>query len=141
MGMSNIVNLGDYRLTHDSTKYNGGCAHKNMQMDDNGHTVKCDDCSAQLSAYFVLGMILHEYSLAMARIQRDQQELRRQSEKALHMKIPQKLEKMWRGNMVPCCPHCGEGVLLTDNFGNSAINKSIVIRRRQAKAAEKVKAD
>jgi hypothetical protein len=132
--MSNVVNIGDYRFTHTNTKFKGGCPHKNLVMDENGHTVRCEDCNTQLSAHYVLGMILSEYNRSVSRLQRDAEELRKQAQKNLHLRVTQNLERIWRGNMVPCCPHCGEGILLSDNLGSSAINKSFVIRKREVPA-------
>lgn len=109
------------------------CAHIHTTLDDNGRTVRCDDCHLQLSAYWLLEQIIYEYSDAIERLKSERAHFEEEKKKELTLLSAQKVEKAWRRrNLVPTCPHCHRGILPTDGFGAGGfINKEIELRRRR----------
>jgi hypothetical protein len=130
--MSNVVDIGDFRINRQDSRFKiGQCKHRNLTLDENGHTVHCDDCNTHLSAYYVLHMIIGEYGRALDNLNHEKQHMAREKQKNLHFTVAKDLETIWRGPMVPCCPHCGVGILMTDGIGSQRINKEFEIKRRE----------
>lgn len=136
--MSNIIDIGEVRLKRDQryTRPAGECRHVHITLDDNGDVVRCDECGIQLSPYWLLTRICDEYSRALAKINARERAHREAMDRALHLTAAQRVEKAWRSRtMVPCCPHCGEGIRATDGLGSTMINRDIDDRRRAAKGS------
>lgn len=134
--MSNVIDIGEVRLRRDQryVRSAGECRHIHITLDDNGDIVRCDGCGAQLSPYWLLTRICDEYSRALAKIAAREQQHAEARERDLHLIAAQRVERAWRSRtMVPCCPHCGDGIRATDGLGATMINRTIDDRRRAAK--------
>lgn len=137
--MSNVIDIGEYKFTQKHKSWTDeSCKHKHMTLDENGDFVTCDDCKIQLSAWYVLNHVLQDLDEWRSKLMRQAQVNQEANEKTFHLKVTQNLERVWRGKLVPACPHCGEGILLQDRLGSQLLNKEVVIRRRQVQA-EKAK--
>lgn len=135
--MSNVVNIGDVRITRQHRTYSRSaeCEHLHLTLHENGGVVECDDCKKTLSAYWALTMMAERYGTAFDKVLRGQQRLEEAKAKDISLLAAQKVEKAWRSrSMVPTCPHCHEAIFPQDGFGGSAINRAMAIRRREAKA-------
>ena len=131
--MAEVVNIGEYAFTHKRSSWfkKDECQHRKMTMDDDGHTVRCDECKTQLSAYWVLERMLSEYEQRRDTLNRDRASFREEKAKDVSLLAAKKVEKAWRSrSMVPTCPHCHEPIFPTDGFGASAVNREIAQRRR-----------
>jgi hypothetical protein len=110
------------------------CKHKRVKLDDDGCIVRCADCDLQLAAYWMLTEFLEHYELALAKINARERRHAEALVRDIHLTAAQRVEKAWRSRtMVPCCPHCGEGIRATDGLGETMINRTIDDRRRAAK--------
>jgi hypothetical protein len=136
--LSNIVNIGDVRITRTRMDYarRNECEHKQLTFDDNGEIVTCDDCAKQVSAFWVVTMLAGVYAKALAKVVSEQRTLAEAKAKDISLLAAQKVEKAWRSrSMVPTCPHCHEAIFPQDGFGGSATNRAMAIRRREIKYA------
>lgn len=139
--MSNVVEIGEFRLTRKSA-YDAvaGCRHLHTTLDKQGDVITCDDCHKQVSATWVLCELLETYRRRIAALQAERIEVATVGAKQLHMKAAQRVERAWRSqSMVPTCPHCDEAIFPTDGLGGGAINREIAERRRAARAEKKDK--
>lgn len=131
-----VVNIGEARikrqLEHAVWQRKGQCRHLNLTLDDNGHIVRCDDCKESLSAYWVIGMITEFHRDALRNIAARERAVAADKDANLHLIAARKVEKVWRSrSMVPCCPHCGHGILPEDNLGDRQMGKRFEIARRK----------
>jgi hypothetical protein len=136
----NVIQLDDLRITR--RKHNPylptskQCPHLNLTMDDHGQCVECDDCGAQLSAYWVLNMFRDRYEKAFTQLGHKEQRLEQLRQDNLHLIAAKKVEAVWRKrDVLPCCPHCGEGIAASDGLGETMIGKRIDDARRAARKA------
>lgn len=124
-----VIPLTVLRLNWDSKKKNS-CEHGYYEIDPVNKEVTCTECGAVVSAYDVLWDVARKYD----RLQREIQSLLEQRKQILNWKpwlLPmRKLERTYRGgHMLPCCPHCGRGIMAGEMTG--AVNKNIELERRK----------
>lgn len=142
----NVVDLGAYRIARNSSdnfrrRIDGECLHKQWLLEDCGNIVSCKDCGKQLGAFWALNALIDEYNTWVRRYVAQAEKLREDSAANLHLTAARLAEKAWRSRkMVPCCPHCGEGIAAGDGFGHSLINKRIDDARRADRARAKAAA-
>lgn len=135
--MDNVIKIGDFIFSQKHKSYRrfqkDECSHLHLILSDDGYHVRCKDCQLQLSAYWALQRLLDEHRRAIENLKIKKDEFEKLKSKDLSLIAAKKIEKVWRSrNYIPCCPHCGKGILLTDGFGNSTMNKAIELRRRGA---------
>lgn len=140
--MTNIIELGDLRITRARRQYTAGCQHKRFTVDPNGDIVTCNDCDKQISSHFALLLLVDEWDRAQRKLADSRASHAAAMERTVVLRAAQRVQSAWRSRtMVPTCPHCGEGIFPEDGFGGSAINKEMALRRLQAikdrEAAEK----
>lgn len=139
--MSEIINIGDLAIERKRREYassKDACDHRHLQFDESGDVVRCVKCGTQVSAFWVLQMLVEQYTLWTARLNRERESVRQAAEASLHLIASRKVEIAWRNRtMVPSCPHCGNGILPEDGLGSSMINRAFEIRRRSLKKSGK----
>jgi hypothetical protein len=132
--MAEIINIGDMliqRKLGTRSSQEAECDHKQVELDDKGDIVRCMKCTIQLSAFWVLEMLASEYARASAKLEREKDALVAAKAQGLHLLAARKVEAVWRSrSAVPCCPHCGNGILPEDGLGSLRINRAIEMRRR-----------
>jgi ribosomal protein S27E len=131
--MENVIQIGEARLTRrQQTPPRDECQHSRMTIDDHGEIITCDDCSKQLSAFWVLCRFGDQFKRAKAQLDAQRAAHADAVAKGVTLKSAQEVESAWRSrSMVPTCPHCREAIFATDGFGRAQINKEIATRRRQ----------
>lgn len=133
---SNVINLGDLSIRRREKRLqyrDDRCRHKNTTWDANGDIITCDDCKMQISAVWMLHMLVDAYDAAMASITAREKSLADDKARNIHLIAARKVEDAWRSKtMVPCCLHCGNGVLPEDGFGGARMSRAIEIARRKA---------
>ncbi|MFT9016457.1 MAG: hypothetical protein ABF990_12065 [Acetobacter sp.] len=137
----NVVNIGDYRIERTKSGYDGvsfgtDCPHRQLVMDDNGHTCTCSDCGKQVSAYWALGMMLTQYRREYEKLRRMQAVQKQRETKTLRLKASQAIETAWRKRgTVPTCPHCDRGIFPADRFGT--VGKALELAEREKSPPKK----
>lgn len=137
----NIIQIGDFSVARkgrvdrfDRQK----CKHLRVELNDHGETVTCVDCGVQVSAYWALDMVAERIKSEWSKLQGAKDRLAEDKSASLHLVAARAVEKAWRKrDMVPCCPHCGEGVSAADGFGQSLVSKRIDDARRQARKGKR----
>jgi hypothetical protein len=140
--MDNVIQIGDFSLIRKRERGSkfwrkpDDCMHTSLEIDDDGHVVKCRTCGVQVEAYWALRTLAERYNESLKTVESKRDQLREDMAKGLTLKAAQRVEKAWRSrSMVPCCPHCGAGIRASDGFGSSLVNVKIDDRRRTAKAS------
>lgn len=127
-----VIPVGDFSIEKKRRSYFGpdACRHVHMQMSDDGHTVICKDCSKQLSAYFVLEMLMD--ALTQEREQARALSAKAKEERAAvcHLRAAKHLESIWRGrDAIPACPHCNEGITAEEAVKMNRCSKSLHLQK------------
>ncbi len=136
---TNIVDIGQWRLTRRDrfrVASRDECPHHHIVLDDRGEVIVCEDCQAQLSAYWVLSNLTDDILHERARNEAGRQRLLEQAQAALHLTGARRLESLWQqGRLVPTCPHCSAGILAEDDLGQRTMPRSAELRRRRSARA------
>lgn len=133
---SKVIQFGEARLRLRGRRgwKDERCKHLSLTYDDNGEIVTCDDCNAQVTAFWAMKMLAEHYDKAMQAVEARSQHVAEQTSRNLHLMAARKVEKAWRSrSMVPCCPHCDAGIFPEDGLGGTQINRQIEMARRIAK--------
>lgn len=136
MDGGSVINIGKFILSKkrrffDTRKQ---CKHLNLKLDDNGHTVFCEDCNSQLSAYFVLELLLDTYEREIKRTEVRNKKLHDDMQTVLHLRASKHLESIWRSRkLVPTCPHCGEGITMNEALEAGKMNAEIHAARMKSR--------
>lgn len=133
----NVIQIGDLFVRRRHQRHWSGdarCPHLHLTWDDNGHIVTCDDCSKQIEPYWAMQMLASHYEKAFKKVQVHARSVAEDKAHNLHLIAARKVEAVWRSRtMVPCCPHCGHGILPEDQLGARQMGKKFEIARRAAK--------
>lgn len=128
--MSNVIEIGDFSIARKSRSYGfvaeGECAHRRTTMEEDGEIVRCRDCKAQLTAWWLLKEILYAYTESQRKAKIDREQIAKERATIIHLIAARKVERAWRHHtMLPTCPHCHRGIAPTDGFGDGMVNKKI----------------
>lgn len=137
-----VIPVGDFSIEKKRRSYFGpdACRHVHMQMSDDGHTVTCKDCSNQLSAYFVLEMLMDSISQEREQAKALNAKAQEERDAVCHLRAAKHLESIWRRrDALPMCPHCGEGITAEDALIIGRCSKSLHIQKMKNKAQVKEK--
>jgi len=110
------------------------CNHTRFFVDETNHEVTCRDCNAivqPFDAMLVFANRTNEYRERLDRMRAEQVELAAYKP---WLKAVKRLEGVWRGSMLPCCPHCHRGIEAEDLANGALINRSIATRLREVAA-------
>lgn len=136
----NVIQFGDFAFRSKAKRFGwekDRCAHKRLELDDNGDMVMCLDCKQQVSAYWALRHITEQWKEHAAKLKRQADDLQQRLEKNVTLLAAQRVEKAWRSHkMVPTCPHCRAAIFPTDGFGDCTTSKEFELRRRSVGKGE-----
>ena len=133
--MAEIIEVGEATFKRKRSKY---CSHRHLQYDIENQSIECLDCGEPIGSFAAFLSVIQNFDEAMRRLDRKTQELKELPQKGLHLTAAKKVEKAWRRkNMVPSCPHCGKGILPSDNLGDCLISKEHEIQRRKFESESK----
>jgi len=112
------------------------CNHLHMQMSDDGHTVFCTDCKKQLSAYYVLEIMMDSLVEQRELADRLTKKATEERNAVCHLRAAKHFESLWREkDSLPCCPHCKEGITPEDALKASRCSKSLYIQKIKNKVS------
>ncbi|MTI83459.1 MAG: hypothetical protein FH756_06025 [Firmicutes bacterium] len=124
-----IIPISKLRIARDKVK-KCTCINRNYEVDTVNKEVLCTQCGAVVDPYDVLVDIAYSHE----RLNGEVENLLRQRKEILswkpHLVALRKLESIYRGKMLPCCPHCGRGVL-AEELLVEAIHKEVELERRK----------
>jgi hypothetical protein len=131
---ASVVEIGEMRLrlvrSYEKTPEES-CKHNHTSLDDEGDIVRCDECGMQVSAYWVLKNLAQHYKHQLRLLQHARETVAWERGKHIVRRAARKVEEAWRSRtMAPACPLCGRGILPTDGFGDTQVNKARELERR-----------
>lgn len=111
MTNENVIALSDFLSRAGwKRKKNTECQHAQFELDESETRVYCGKCGDPIEAFRALKLLAVEFERidhAVARLRAEIEEL---SAWNPWLRAVRELERIWRGNMRPCCPHCGKTV-------------------------------
>jgi hypothetical protein len=132
---TNIIDIGQWRLTRRdrfTVASRDECAHRHLLLQDRGELVVCEDCKAQLSAYWALSSLASDIAKEQALNAAGRQRIQEERQSLLPTSAAKRLESLWQtGRLVPACPHCKSGILAEDGLGSRTVTRSSELRRRK----------
>lgn len=130
----NVVDIGDLRIARGLTRrVLHKCAHKRLVFDEAERRVWCQDCESEVEPFDAFRGLCENYNAAVKRIEKREQAVKEAEAHALISRASKVMDEYWRQrSLVPCCPHCGTGLLPDDVVkGLSRVSKEIEVARRK----------
>lgn len=107
-GASSVIFLSKVLERKFST---GGCRHtKGFTFCDSTGDVNCDQCKAPVSHFHALQAIARQHEAITAAFKAAHAEMAELKQYAPYLKAAKRVESIWRGKMLPACPHCNKGI-------------------------------
>ncbi|MGI9502913.1 MAG: hypothetical protein ACR2RE_07650 [Geminicoccaceae bacterium] len=98
------------------------CDHR-WEIDQESRTINCHRCGVESTAWDVLIRIAYQERddhKVLESVKREIVELRKWNP---FLKAVRRLEKIWRGKMLPTCPNCGIGITAQALTSTSQVNR------------------
>jgi hypothetical protein len=86
------------------------CRHQRFLIDKRHGSVECADCGELVSAFHALLAVAGEETDYHSKLSSMRAEMREIASYAPRLRAVKALEKIWRGKMLPMCPHCKRGI-------------------------------
>lgn len=128
-----VVDIGDLRVARGlSRRPHSACKHSNLVFDTHERRIWCKDCEHDVESFDAFAGLVEQYSRAVDNLNRRSEAVVAAEKHALRSLAAKAVDEAWRSrNMVPACPHCGQG-LFPEDF------KHGVLRRLSRKYAEQM---
>lgn len=104
-----------------------------MIYDTAERRIWCPDCERDIEAFDAFALLVQGYHQAVTAVERRAEAISQVEKFKIRSIAAKKLDEAWRQrNMVPCCPHCKNGLLPEDfKRGVSMLGKDWVEARRR----------
>ena len=99
------------------------CRHRHVEVDPANREVTCQDCGKVVDPFDVLVGFANEGSLLQRTYTALQDEVGRLRNWNPFLRAVKRLEEIWRGSMLPTCPHCGRGIRAEDLARSGRVHK------------------
>lgn len=106
------------------------CEHQHIEVDPKNREVLCLDCQERVDPIEALVTLCQKGSRAYETFIALQAEVKTLRAWNPFLKAVKKLESIWRGSMLPTCPHCGVGVKAEDLASSGQVSKAFAERLR-----------
>jgi len=131
----NVVDFGDLRVARGKTRRPfRTCRHKSMAYDPNERRIYCNDCESDVEPFDAFMALVERQDRAIKHFERVKKEAEDARSANLHRIAAKKLEKTWRGKLLPCCPHCSRGITPADMEHHSCVGKTFEMKKREKAA-------
>lgn len=133
-----VVDIGDLRVARGkSRRVPTACKHIALVYDSSERRIWCKDCETDVNPFDAFTGLVEQYNGAVQRLTRDREELDNAMKFAAHRRATKVLDEAWRSvKMVPCCPHCRQGLLpedFADGIGTRVSKEFERARRTRSK--------
>lgn len=112
--------------------FQGYCDHT-WEIDQKERTIICTKCHQESTAFDVLVSLSGKEGRLHQSIMHLQQKIAELKAWSPRLKATRRLEKIWRGSMLPCCPCCGVGIDHTEMQNPSCVSKDIAHIEKERK--------
>lgn len=106
------------------------CRNRKFEVDVNNQEVLCAECGVIIPAYEALLEIALDGERLVSETQNLLDERKRLENWKPHLLSLRRVEATYKGGMLPCCPHCGNGIL-AEELSVSSVNKQLEIEKRR----------
>ena len=129
-----VIDIGDYRVSRGfSRRESSLCPHINLVYDQAERRIWCKDCEKNVEGFDAFLLLAKNFSKQSEKLF-DRENKVSEAEKHSLISIAAKvLDEAWRAKkMIPCCPHCKEG-LFPEDFKNGCgfLGKSYALERQR----------
>ena len=126
----------DYYLAINPKPPRRECRHVSFWVDDRNHEVTCRDCGAIVQPFdAILAFAKASHGFA-ERLRQAREETAALKAWKPWLKAVRKLEEIWRGSMLPCCPHCHRGLEAEALASSGRVNRSLATRLREVEVGK-----
>lgn len=111
-----IIDIGDVRVSRGmSRRPHSSCRHRRLHYDSRERRIWCADCERDLEGFDAFQILAEQCQEFYAQNKRRAEELAEAEQFQARSRAVKALDHVWRSrNMVPCCPHCRQGLLPED---------------------------
>lgn len=107
------------------------CAHERIEVDPQNREVTCRDCGKLVDPFDSLVAFARKGSDVKRSYTALQDEVQRLKAWKPFLTAMKTLEKMWRGKMLPMCPHCGAGIAAEKLANSGCVHKQLALGGRR----------
>lgn len=104
-----VIPISTLRINRDKSK-KCTCRNRKFEIDTQNKEILCQECGAIINPYDALFDIAYHYEQLSSEVDRLLEQHKQIVNWKPHLLVMRELEKIYRGDMLPCCPHCGRGV-------------------------------
>lgn len=111
-----VVDIGDLRVSRGQTRRPySACQHTALVYDPGERRIWCKDCEKDVDPFDAFKGLAERYSTAVDGLKRRQEHLDEVEQFKMRSIAAREMDKAWRSKgMVPCCPHCNNGLFPED---------------------------
>ncbi|MHB1630685.1 MAG: hypothetical protein ACYCQL_00525 [Acidithiobacillus sp.] len=106
------------------------CVHERVEVDPRNREVTCRDCGKLVDPFDSLVTFARQGSDVKRSYTALQDEVQRLKAWKPFLTAMKTLEKIWRGKMLPMCPHCGVGIAAEKLANSGCVHRAFSERRR-----------
>ena len=116
IGGVKVVDIGDLRVARGKTRRPFSvCRHRQLRYDTAERRIWCADCETDVESFDAFVSLVEQFNKAVNDIKDRQEKLTSAEEFKARTLAGKALDIAWRSrNMVPACPHCGNGLFPED---------------------------
>ena len=126
----NIIPISSLRIRRDKDK-KCTCADHKYDIDPQNKEVSCAGCGTIVQPFDALLDIAYHYEMLTKEAEALLEQRRQILDWKPHLLPLRRVEGIYRsGQMLPCCPHCGRGIL-AEELPIASVNKQSEMERRK----------
>ena len=107
------------------------CAHERVEVDPRNREVTCRDCGKMVDPFDSLVTFARQGSDVKRSYTALLEEVQRLKAWKPFLTAIKTLEKIWRGKMLPMCPHCGVGISAESLANSGCVHKQLAFGGRR----------
>lgn len=131
-----VVDIGDYRVARGMTRRAfTTCPHHRMVYDNQERRIWCKDCEKDVEGFDAFELLAKSFSRQTAILKAREEKVKEAEAHSIISLAAKVIDKAWRKKkMVPCCPHCQEGLFPEDfKDGAAFVSKSYELEKQRRK--------
>jgi hypothetical protein len=125
---ADILDFERYLSVHDKSLK---CVHERIEVDPRNREVTCRDCGKLVDPFDSLVVFARKGSDVKKSYTALMEEVQRLKAWKPFLTAMKTLEKIWRGKMLPMCPHCGAGISAESLANSGCVHKQLVFGGRR----------
>jgi hypothetical protein len=135
-----VVDIGDIRVARGlARRPYSGCPHPRLVYDNHERRIWCKDCERDVEPFDAFKGLVEPYARSLRALEEREKRIEEAEKFAVRSIAAKKIDEAWRSrNMVPACPHCGNG-LFPEHFktGCGMLGKDYAAKRIEHERAKK----